>query len=160
MSALLSFSERKNIRPLPCISSSQKISGITLIFREPCICPLCLLEFYHDKIHRLLRGTLPLPKKIRVQPSFFGSPVYVRVAQFFRKKNIRPMFRKIPCGSIEMFVRLARGWWSGTLPLPKKYRVQPSFFGSLYMSALLSFKIKIIFTSPPRRWLPVATAYR
>jgi hypothetical protein len=40
------------------------------------------------------------------------------------------MFRKIPCGSIEMFVRLARGWWSGTLPLPKKYRVQPSFFGS------------------------------
>ena len=45
MSALLSFSERKNIRPLPCISSSQKISGATLIF---------------------------------------GSPVYVRLAQFFR----------------------------------------------------------------------------
>ena len=75
-------------------------------------------------------AAFPLPKKYRVQPSFFGSPVYVRLAQFFRKKNIRPMFRKIPCGSIEMFVRLARGWWSGTLPLPKKYRVQPLFFGS------------------------------
>ena len=40
---------------------------------------------------RLVRGwwsgTLPLPKKYRVQPSFFGSPVYVRLAQFFRKKN-------------------------------------------------------------------------
>ena len=32
-------------------------------------------------------GTLPLPKKFRVQPSFFGNPVHVRIAQFFRKKN-------------------------------------------------------------------------
>ena len=35
-----------------------------------------------------------------------------------------------------------------------------NFSGALHMSVLLSFKIKIIFTSPPWRWLPVATAYR
>ena len=32
--------------------------------------------------------------------------------------------------AIEMFVKLARGWWSDTLPLSKKFRVQPSFFGN------------------------------
>ncbi|MDY5230420.1 MAG: hypothetical protein SPH44_04780 [Eubacteriales bacterium] len=58
---------------------------------------------------------------------------------FSERKNIRPMFRKIPCGSIEMFVRLARGWWSGTLPLPKKYRVQHSFFGSPVYVRLAQF---------------------
>ena len=33
-------------------------------------------------------------------------------------------------GAAVMFVKLARGWWSDTLPLPKKFRVQPSFFGN------------------------------
>ena len=32
--------------------------------------------------------------------------------------------------AVEMFVKLVRGWWSDTLPLPKKFRVQPSFFGN------------------------------
>ena len=38
---------------------------------------------------------------------------------------------------------------------PKNIGCNPHFSGALYMSAMLSFKIKIIFTSPPRRWLPV-----
>ena len=131
------------------------------IFREPCLIPCGSVEMFIRLARGWWSGTLPLPKKYRVQPSFFGSPVYVRLAQFFRKKNIRPMFQKIPCGSIEMFVRLARGWWSGTLPLLKKYRVQPSFFGSpVYVRLAQFFRKKIIFTSPPRRWLPVATVYR
>ena len=37
---------------------------------------------------------------------------------------------RILYGSAVMFVKLARGWWSDTLPLPKKFRVQPSFFGN------------------------------
>ena len=40
------------------------------------------------------------------------------------------LLARILYGSAVMFVKLARGWWSDTLPLPKKFRVQPSFFGN------------------------------
>ena len=70
--------------------------------------PLCSVFPKGKTFARYLAS--PLPKKFRVKPSIFREPCL------------------IPCGSVEMFIRLARGWWSGTLPLPKKFRVKPSIF--------------------------------
>ena len=66
-------------------------------------------------------AAFPLPKKISGATLIFREPCL------------------IPCGSVEMFIRLARGWWSGTLPLPKNIGCNPHFSRALYMSVLLSF---------------------
>ena len=65
MSAMLSFSERKTFAR--CFDKS-------LVARLRCSSDLLGVG----------GAAFPLPKKYRVQPSIFGSPVYVRLAQFFR----------------------------------------------------------------------------
>ena len=131
---LLEFYHDKIHRLLRGISSSQKISGTTLIFREPCICPLCLLEFYHDKIHRLLRG-VSSSHEISGATLIFREPCICPPCSVFPKgKTFARCFDKSLAARLRCSSDLLGVGGAARSLFPKNIGCNPHFSGALYLS--------------------------
>ena len=142
MSALLSFSERKTFAR--CFEKS-------LAARLRCSSDLLGVGGAARSL---------FPKNIGCNPHFSGALYMSALLSFSERKTFARCFEKSLAARLRCSSDLLGVGGAARSLFPKNIGCNPHFSGVLYMSALLSFKIKIIFTSPPRRWLPVATVYR
>jgi len=142
MSAMLSFSERKIFAR--CFDKS-------LVARLRCSSDLLGV----GGAARFL-----FPKNFGCNPHFSGALYMSALLSFSERKTFARCFEKSLAARLRCSSDLLGVGGAARSLFPKNFGCNPHFSGVLYMSAMLSFKIKIIFTSPPRRWLPVATVYR
>ena len=101
------------------------------------------------------------PKNIGCNPHFSGALYMSAMLSFSERKTFARCFDKSLAARLRCSSDLLGVGGAARSLFPKNFGCNPHFSGALYMSALLSFsERKIIFTSPPRRWLPAATVYR
>ena len=102
-------------------------------------CSLCLLEFYHDKIHRLLRG-ISSSQKISGTTLIFREPCTCPHCSVFPKgKTFARCFDKSLAARLRCSSDLLGVGGAARSLFPKNIGCNPHFSGTLYMSALLSF---------------------
>ena len=142
MSAMLSFSERKTFAR--CFEKS-------LAARLRCSSDLLGVGGAARSL---------FPKNIGCNPHFSGTLYMSALLSFSERKTFARCFEKSLVARLRCSSDLLGVGGAARSLSPKNIGCNPHFSGALYMSAMLSFKIKIIFTSPPWRWLPVATIYR
>ena len=143
MSAMLSFSERKTFAR--CFDKS-------LVARLRCSSDLLGVGGAARSL---------FPKNIGCNPHFSGALYMSALLSFSERKTFARCFEKSLVARLRCSSDLLGVGGAARSLFPKNFGYNPHFSGTLYMSAMLSFsERKIIFTSPPRRWLPVATVYR
>ena len=102
---------------------------------SPCIILHALLTRILSQIKSIVCvAAFPLPKKFRVQPSFFGSPFCINIIcvvyqQFIYILNDIPLHHpaRFACSN---FITIKSIACFAAFHLPKKFRIQPSFFGN------------------------------